>query len=95
MTLTLNDLIPTKMANNIKELCRYTCDGEFQNYKEWLMTSGDADESYGHIYELASHIQNWINKEVPFQVLLDVGRVVEETALNFKGIYTILNKAYI
>ena len=66
MTLTLNDLIPTKMANNIKELCRYTCDGEFQNYKEWLMTSGDADESYGHIYELASHIQNWINKEVPF-----------------------------
>ena len=45
MTLTLNDLIPTKMANNIKELCKYTCDGEFQNYKEWLMTSGDADES--------------------------------------------------
>ena len=31
------------------------------------MTSGDADESYGHIYELADHIQNWINKEVPFQ----------------------------
>ena len=65
MTLTLNDLIPTKIANGIKELCKYTCEGEFQNYKEWSTTMGDPDENYGHIYELADYIQDWINKEVP------------------------------
>jgi len=66
MGLTLNDLIPTKIANGIKELCDYTCEGEFINYKEWLTTMGNSDESYGHIYELADLIKNWINKEVPF-----------------------------
>ena len=53
MGLTLNDLIPTKIANGIKELCDYTCEGEFINYKEWLTTIADL-------------IKNWINKEVPF-----------------------------
>ena len=66
MTLTLNDLIPTKMANHIKELCTYTCDSEFNNYEEWLQTMSDDNENYGHIYELASQIRDWINKEVPF-----------------------------
>jgi len=66
MTLTLNDLIPTKIANGIKELCAYTCDGEFHNYEEWLQTMGDNNENYGHIYELADRIREWINKEVPF-----------------------------
>ena len=66
MTLTLNDLIPTKIANGIKELCAYTCYGEFHNYEEWLQTMGDNNENYGHIYELADRIREWINKEVPF-----------------------------
>ena len=64
--LTLFDLIPTKIANGIKELCTYTCDGEFHNYEEWLQTMGDNNENYGHIYELADRIREWINKEVPF-----------------------------
>ena len=68
--LTLFDLIPTKIANGIKELCTYTCDGEFHNYEEWLQTMGHDDDEYyhkhNHIYELAEHIREWINKEVPF-----------------------------
>ena len=64
--LTLFDLIPTKIANGIKELCTYTCDGEFHNYEEWLQTMGDDDNNYGHIYQLADRIRKWINKEVPF-----------------------------
>ena len=66
MTLTLNDLIPTEIANEIKELCAYTCEGEYSNYQEWLQTMGDNNENYGHIYELADRIREWINKEVPF-----------------------------
>ena len=64
--LTLFDLIPTKIANGIKELCTYTCDGEFHNYEEWLQTMGDDNNNYGHIYQLADNIRKWINKEVPF-----------------------------
>ena len=64
--LTLFDLIPTKIANGIKELCAYTCDGEFHNYEEWLQIRTDNDNNYGHIYQLADHIRKWINKEVPF-----------------------------
>ena len=64
--LPLFDLIPTKIANGIKELCTYTCDGEFHNYEEWLQTMGDDNNNYGHIYQLADNIRKWINKEVPF-----------------------------
>ena len=66
MTLTLNDLIPTEIANEIKELCTYTCEGEYSNYQEWLQTMGDDNNNYGHIYQLADNIRKWINKEVPF-----------------------------
>ena len=62
--LTLFDLIPTKIAHDIKVLCDYTCEGEYFNYEEWLEIN-DADVD-GHIYQTSERIRNWINKEVPF-----------------------------
>ena len=59
--MTLND-----MAEDIKYLCTYTIDGEHNSYQEWLEYNNGDDEGYGHIYELAERIQDWINKEVPF-----------------------------
>ena len=64
MTLTLNDLIPTSIANDIKDLCNYTCEGEYLHHQEWLEVNDD--DSDGHIYQTAERIREWINKEVPF-----------------------------
>ena len=63
-TITLNDLIPTNIANDIKYLCDYTCEGEYSNYEEWLEVNDDNPD--GHIYQSAERIRKWINKEVPF-----------------------------
>jgi len=62
--LTLFDLIPTGIAQDIKYLCNYTCEGEYSNYEEWLeINSDDLD---GHIYQTSQRIRDWINDEVPF-----------------------------
>jgi|TARA_R100000789_G_C2974213_1_gene141594 hypothetical protein len=61
--MTLFDLIPTQVANDIKDLCNYTCEGEYSNYEEWLEVNNDPD---GHIYQTAERIREWISKEVPF-----------------------------
>jgi len=64
MTLTLNDLIPTSIANDIKDLCNYTCEGEYHHHQEWLEVNDE--DSDGHIYQTAERIREWINKEIPF-----------------------------
>ena len=62
--MTLFDLIPTKIANDIKDLCNYTCESEYLHYQEWLeINDKDSD---GHIYPIAERIRKWIDKEVPF-----------------------------
>ena len=70
--MTLFDLIPTQIASDIKDLCNYTCEGEYLHHQEWLEVNDD--DSDGHIYQTAERIREWINKEVPFQVLLNIGR---------------------
>ncbi len=62
--LSIFDLIPTQIANDIKDLCNYTCEGEYLHHQEWLEVNDE--DSDGHIYQTAERIREWINKEVPF-----------------------------
>ena len=64
MTLTLNDLIPTSIANDIKYLCEETSKEEYQDYQIWLEIHREDDD--GHKYQVSERIKEWINKEVPF-----------------------------
>ena len=62
--MTLLDLIPTSIVNDIKYLCEETSKEEYQDYQMWLEILGDDDD--GHKYQVSERIKKWINKEVPF-----------------------------
>ena len=68
----IGESIPTPswedVLEDIKYLCQYTCEGEYNNYQEWKEYN-NGDDGYGHIYELAKRIQEYFDPpddDIPF-----------------------------